>query len=62
MTIHQIPEQAAHPHIGEYGTTVPVRVLTDNGTTAQVLIEGCGILLRQGAIHTVPSAEVQRRR
>ena len=61
MPIHQIPERAALPHIGEHGNTVPVRILTNNGTTAQVLIEGCGIHLRQGAVHTVPSNPVERR-
>ena len=62
MPINQIPEKAALPHIGEHGNTVPVRVLADDGTTAQVLIEGCGIHLRQGSVHTVPSASVEPRR
>lgn len=62
MTIHQICERAVLPHVGEHGVTVPVRVLADNGATARVQIEGCGIHLRQGAVHTVPSHTIHRRR
>jgi len=62
MPMHQIPERAALPHIGEHGNTVPVRILTDDGTTTRVLVEGAGIHLRQGQIHTVPSGSVERRR
>jgi hypothetical protein len=62
MAIHQIPERAALPQVGEHGVTVPVRILTDDGTTARVQIEGCGIHLRQGAVHTVPSTSVERSR
>ena len=60
MPIHAIPERAALPHIGTAGCTVPVRVLADDGTTARVQIEGCGIHLRQGQIHSVPSDAVER--
>ncbi|MGW1182977.1 hypothetical protein ACWD7Y_05245 [Streptomyces drozdowiczii] len=59
MPLHAIPEKAALPHISSDGCTVPVRVLEDDGATARVLIEGCGIHLRQGQIHTVPSDAVQ---
>lgn len=60
MPLHQIEEKAVLPEIGECGVTVPVRVLDDDGTTARVQIEGCGIHLRQGAVHNVPSTAVQR--
>ncbi|MFI2426528.1 hypothetical protein ACH5A7_20930 [Streptomyces sp. NPDC018955] len=62
MPMHQIDERAVRPEIGEYGTTVPVQVLTDDGTSARIQIEGCGVLLRQGAVHTVPSTAVKKRR
>lgn len=62
MPMHQIPERAALPHVGQHGNTVPVRVLTDDGTTASVQIEGCGVHLRQGAVHDVPSTAVERAR
>lgn len=55
-----INERAVRPEIGEHGTTVPVRVLADNGTTARVQVQGCGVLLRQGAVHTVPTTAVRR--
>lgn len=60
--MHQMPERAALPHIGEHGNTVPVRILTDDGTLARVLVEGAGIHLRQGSVHTVPSSSVERHR
>lgn len=55
-----IDEKTVRPELGVHGTRVPVRVLTDDGTTARVQVEGCGVLLRQGAVHTVPSAAVRR--
>ncbi|MEU9494565.1 MULTISPECIES: hypothetical protein [Streptomyces] len=62
MPMHAIPETAALPHLDpRYVTTVPVRVIADDGTTATVQIEGCGIHLRQGAVHDVPSSTVERR-
>lgn len=60
MPMHAIEEKAVRPEIGEHGVIVPVRVLSDDGTTARVQIEGCGVLLRQGAVHTVPSSTVTR--
>ncbi|MFE4691735.1 hypothetical protein ACFRH6_16950 [Streptomyces sp. NPDC056749] len=60
MPTQCITERAALPHIQSDGCTVPVRVLEDDGTTARVLIEGCGIHLRQGQIHNVASTDVQR--
>ncbi|GAA3956880.1 hypothetical protein GCM10022384_07500 [Streptomyces marokkonensis] len=59
--MHQVEEKEIRPELGECGTTVPVRVLTDDGSTARVQIDGCGVLLRQGAVHTVPSTAVRRR-
>lgn len=58
--MHKIAERAALPHIGEHGNTVPVRVLDSDGTTARVQVEGCGIHLRQGQIHTVPADQIRR--
>ncbi|MFF7527345.1 hypothetical protein [Streptomyces pseudovenezuelae] len=44
----------------DYQVTVPVDVLEDDGTTAKVRIEGCGIHVRQGHIHNVPSTAIHR--
>jgi hypothetical protein len=60
--MHVIDEKAVRPDLGTAGTTVPVRVLADDGTLARVQIEGCGVLLRQGAVHQVASAAVRRSR
>ncbi|WP_435279148.1 hypothetical protein [Streptomyces sp. 1222.5] len=60
MPIHKIDEKAVLPDIDGDGITVPVHVLADDGTTARVQIEGCGIHLRQGQVHIVPSAALQR--
>jgi len=62
MPLHVIDENAVLPEIGEHGNTVPVRVLDDDGHQARVQIEGCGIHLRQGAVHAVPSTAVRRAR
>jgi hypothetical protein len=43
------------------GCTLPVDVLNDNGTTALVRIEGSGVQLRQGHLHTVASTSIQRK-
>ncbi|MCX5197212.1 hypothetical protein OOK31_25495 [Streptomyces sp. NBC_00249] len=59
MPTHAIPERAVLP-VGTDSTIVPVRVLADDGETAQVLIEGCGIHLRQGQIHDVASTDLRR--
>ncbi|MFE7752148.1 hypothetical protein [Streptomyces sp. NPDC057428] len=59
MPLHAIPEKAALPHIATAGCTVPVHILEDDGTTARVQIEGCGIHLRQGQIHTVASDAIE---
>jgi hypothetical protein len=60
MPLHKIDEKAVLPEIGDHGITVPALVLEDDGTTARIQIEGCGIHLRQGQIHTVPSNALQR--
>ncbi|MFF1444138.1 hypothetical protein [Streptomyces sp. NPDC058295] len=59
MPIHKVDEKSVLPHIGGSGITVPVRVIADDGNTARVQIEGCGIHLRQGQIHTVPSDQIK---
>ena len=59
--MHQIDERAVRPELDNDGTTVPVDVLADDGTTARVQVQGCGVLLRQGAVHIVPSTAVRRR-
>ncbi|MBL3669077.1 hypothetical protein JL475_24400 [Streptomyces sp. M2CJ-2] len=58
--MHAIEERAARPEVGAHGAIVPVRVLADDGHQAEVQVEGCGVLLRQGAVHTVPSSALQR--
>jgi hypothetical protein len=60
MPVHKIDENAVLPHIGQNGNTVPVRVIDNDGQTARIQIEGCGIHLRQGQVHTVPTAALQR--
>lgn len=60
--MRQIEERAVRPELGAHGTTVPVQVLTDDGTTARIQVEGCGVLLRQGAVHEIPSTAVKTRR
>ncbi|WP_405883619.1 hypothetical protein OG747_36560 [Streptomyces sp. NBC_01384] len=59
MPIHKVNESAV---TGRDGCTLPARVLADNGITARVQIEGCGIQLRQGQIHTVASNAIQDNR
>lgn len=59
--MHQIREAAVTGH-DDISTTLPVRVLADDGTTARILIEGCGVLLRQGQVQDVPSNAVHTRR
>lgn len=61
MPPHEIDERAVRPELGQDGVTVPVDVLADDGVIAQVQVQGCGVLLRQGAVHTVPSTAVRRR-
>lgn len=56
--MHVIDESAV---TGRDGTTVRVRVLSDDGRTARVQVEDCGIYLRQGQVHTVDSDQVRRR-
>lgn len=60
MPMRVIDEKAVLPEIGQHGNTVPVRVLDDDGTLARVQIEGCGIHLRQGAVHIVALTAVRR--
>ena len=59
MPINKIPEAAVTGREGS-GVDVPVHVIEDNGTTARVQIEGCGIQLRQGQVHTVDSHRIER--
>lgn len=59
MPINKIPEAAVTGREGS-GCDVPVHVIEDNGTTARVQIEGCGIQLRQGQVHTVASDRIER--
>jgi hypothetical protein len=60
MPTDKIAESAVTGHSG--GCNLPVRVLDDNGTTAKVLIEGTGIYLTQGQVHTVASDAVKPNR
>lgn len=60
--MYAIPESAALPHLDpRYVTNVRVHVIENDGTTARVRIEGCGIHLRQGHIHNVLSSALERR-
>lgn len=58
--VHVVDESAIWPHLAN-GTTVRVRVLADNGRTAEVQVEDCGVWARQGQIHHVPSSAVRLR-
>jgi hypothetical protein len=42
------------------GIVLPVRVLVNDGTTARVRINACGMHLYDGQICTVPSSALQR--
>jgi len=59
MPTTKIDESAVTGREG-YGCTLPVDVLNDDGTTARVRIEGSGVHLRQGHIHTVASTAIKR--
>lgn len=59
MPTTKIDEAAVTGRTGS-GCTLPVDVLDDNGVTARVRIEGSGVHLRQGHIHTVASTAIQR--
>jgi hypothetical protein len=61
MPNKKIEESAVTGRNG-YGVDLPVYVLEDNGTTARVQIQGCGIQLRQGEIYTVASDRIQPNR
>jgi hypothetical protein len=56
MPIDKIQESSVTGREG--GCDIPVRVLADDGTTAHVITEGTGIHVKQGQVHTVPSADV----
>ncbi|MFH8581588.1 hypothetical protein [Streptomyces zaomyceticus] len=56
-----IDERTIRPDLGPAGTTVRVQVLTTTETTSTVRIEDCGVIARQGQIHTVPTDAVRRR-
>ncbi len=58
MPINQIHESAVTQR-GGLGKTVPIHVLSDDGTTARIRIEGAGLYLQQGHTHTVPSNTIQ---
>ncbi|MET9725442.1 hypothetical protein [Streptomyces zaomyceticus] len=59
--MYVIDESTIWPSLGRNGTTVRIRVLSDNGVTAQIQIEDCGVHARQGQVHTVPADAVRRR-
>lgn len=59
--MYVIDESTIWPSLGRNGTTVRIRILSDNGVTAQIQIEDCGVHARQGQIHTVPTDAVRRR-
>lgn len=57
--MRRLPERAARPEVGTAGVRVRVRVLADDGRAARVLVEDCGVLVRQGEVHVVPSAAIE---
>jgi hypothetical protein len=58
MATHKVAESALTG--GEPGISgVPIRILTDNGTTARVRVEGSGIHVRPGQTHTVASDHIR---
>ena len=59
--MHVVDESAIWPELDRTGTTIRVRVLADNGRTAEVQVEDCGVWARQGQIHHVPSSAVRLR-
>ncbi|MFI0929710.1 hypothetical protein ACH4TP_38165 [Streptomyces sp. NPDC021012] len=59
--MHVIDENVIWPSLGRNGTTVRARVLSDDGATAQIQIEDCGVHARQGQVHQVPSDAVRYR-
>jgi len=62
MPTTRINESAVTGFDPKYSLTVPVDVLKDDGSTAQVRIEGPGIHVRQGHIHEVPSDAIKDHR
>lgn len=44
--------------VGRSGSNIPVRVLSDNGTTAQVITQRAGVHVRSDQIYNVPSAAI----
>lgn len=60
--MYAIPETAARPEFDpRHVTNVRVAVLSDDGVTARVRIEDCGIHLRQGEIYDVPTTALEHR-
>lgn len=59
MPINNISESAVTGRPG--GCDLPIHVINDNGTTAEVRIEGTGVHLTQGQVHTVASGAIRRR-
>lgn len=47
---------------GTPGCNVRVKVLKDDGKTAKVMVDDCGIYARQGNIHTVASSALNEGR
>lgn len=44
--------------VGHTGSSLPVRVLADDGKTARVLTQRSGVHVRQDQVYTVPSEAV----
>jgi hypothetical protein len=62
MPMHRIRERDI-PALGydaTGGTIVKVSLLEDDGTTARIQVQDCGVAARQGQIHTVASSAVRR--
>lgn len=48
--------------VGHSGSNIPVRVLADDGTTAQVITQGAGVHVRGDQTYKVPSAAINNGR
>ena len=59
MPINKVSESDITGRPG--GCDLPVHILADNGTTAEIRIEGTGVYLTQGQVRTVASDAIQRR-
>ena len=58
MTTARMHETAATMR-GGIGRTLPVQVLTDDGTNATIQAQDSGLYLKEGDVRTVPSSALK---